>query len=790
MQVSLLLVLAQLPFTTPSGADLPPGERVQLDADHLTYEPSLQQVTARGDALLRTDQLQVRADEVSYSQLDQRAVARGRVMLVMERLAAVADEVSVDVRSLQADVAGGLVMQKEGVDPALLREARTPEELRALGDTSLALAGTRIRKLGPGRFAVDGLSFTPCHCKSQEPGWRIDARSAEVELGESAALTWPVVYVGQVPVFVLPWLHLPLSSRRSGLLAPRPADSSLGGLSLEQPVFLTLGDSADVTFTPGYFLGREGQPFGMKGPRLHTELRYVPSEGTQGRITLGALYDLHPRRDPVNPDPALASGRRGLRFEGSVQHVGDLGHGVKVRADLSGVSDGYYVKDLTADVLLRETQYLRSTAVLSRQGEDDHAGLEVVLRQDTRWGYSAFDTDRTAAGEPLHGPSTLHRLPALTWAALDRPLWGPVLGGVTVEYARIAPIRSGTGDEGTSGVFDPLDPEPDGSQGNRRFEPGEREARDRLEIRPRLQAQLRAGELARITPFLAYRQDLYLGEVTGRVSQRGYPLAGLAVDTQLSRTFGADQSIRHTISPSVEVRSIPAVFGAPPGEYDEVDAAAAGPLLQAMVGVDQRLLSRTGGQVHELVRLDVGQGVDLLARRLSDSYARLQLRFGWVALDTVGRYSLPERRVTQASASVTVDDGQGRSAYGRYELLVVDGSERQRRRLDSLVGGPSPLGSDAANPDHRAQLLTAGAAYRFGFGLSLRYDAVIQPGAQTPSRIPLNPLAQQILTAGYTPSCDCWRVDLTASLTRTEQNAWSRGVGLRFTLDRLGSFGT
>ena len=33
-----------------------------------------------------------------------------------------------------------------------------------------------------------------------------------------------------------------------------------------------------------------------------TEFRYVPSERTRGRATLGFIYDLQPQRDPVSSD--------------------------------------------------------------------------------------------------------------------------------------------------------------------------------------------------------------------------------------------------------------------------------------------------------------------------------------------------------------------------------------------------------------------------------------------------------------------------------------------------------
>jgi len=111
-------------------------------------------------------------------------------------------------------------------------------------------------------------------------------------------------------VLPLPWAYLPLGERRSGFLVPRVESSYLTGLALHEPLFITLGQSADLTLTPGWFLGGAG----VRGPRLLTELRYAPSEGTAGRALLGALYDL------LHPGIALG-GQNGLRFEGTVQHA-------------------------------------------------------------------------------------------------------------------------------------------------------------------------------------------------------------------------------------------------------------------------------------------------------------------------------------------------------------------------------------------------------------------------------------------------------------------------------------
>lgn len=774
------LALAQAPpYATELATSA--GERVDLTADLLEYDDQAKAITVRGHAVLRTDRALVRADEIRYAREQQRATAKGHVLLTLGLMAAVADEVDLDLATLEATLQGGVFMQKADVAPEALRAAQTAEALRALGRTPLIIQGRRIQRLGPNHYAVDGISFTPCDCKAEEPSWRIQAAHADVEVGERVTLAWPVVYVYGVPVLPLPWAYLPLGDRRTGFLVPRADSSYLTGLALHEPLFITLGESADLTLTPGWFLGGGGGPFGVRGPRLLAELRYTPSEGTAGRALLGALYDLRPLRDPLHPELTLGA-RNGPRFEGTVQHAQELGGGVDLRAELSAVSDGYYVRDLTADVLLREAQYLRSTAVLARRGDDQYAGLEVTLRQDTRSGYSLFD--------PSTGPATLQRLPALRYALLDRSLLGPLRFSFSADYARDAPLLGGTGDEGADGAYDPLAPDLDGSQGDRRFQPGEREARDRVDLRPRLSAPLRLGEVARLTPYAAWREDLYLGEASGQFAQRGYPLAGVAADTELSRTF-AGGALRHTIAPSFELRSVPRVLGAPLGSYDELDAAApqAG-LLQAVAELDQRLMARAQGRVVELVRLDLAQGYDLLERRPGDSSARAALHAGWLGADATARYSIPERRLTQLAAALGLDDGSGHRAYARYERLMIDGSDRQRRAADALVGPASTVPVPDPSPrDDRAELLTAGGAYRFPFGLTIGCDAIISPNQPAGAR-PLDLLTWQALTATYSPSCECWRIDLSASLThRTTDDRWLPGWGIHFALGRLGTVG-
>ena len=842
--VAVLLVSAQLPLSTP--LRLPTGETVELSADDVLYEPGQRQLTARGHIVLRSGALQLRADALTYDQVRQVAEARGNVLFVDGSLAAVADALTVDLPSFEVTLQGALIMQKRNVSAEQLLAARTPQELRDLGETPTLLSGRRIRRTGPDAFEVEGIALAPCHCEAGAPSWRVEASRASVALGDHATLTWPVVYVRSVPVFALPWLYLPLAERRSGLLVPRPTTSGLNGFSFEQPVFLTLGRSYDVTFTPGYYFGAaeadvtrtldgvavtrpEPARTGIRGPRLHTEFRYAPSGGTEGRATLGLLYDLQPLRNPATGDfyldatGALIRRPRGLRGEISLQHQQDLGDGFHDRIDAFMVSDGYYTRDVTTDIVARENQYLRSSGVLYHRGEDHWTGVEVSLRQDIRWGYSplgsAVPPPGAVLGEaPGPGPRTFQKLPSLSWTLPERPLGGSRwAGGLKVELTRLSPLFARFGDEGLDGRYevdrrllvttpDGSTREPDTAQGNDVFDGLDREARNRVDVLPRLSTSFALGRFARVSPALALRQDFYLGEVTGRAAQRGYPLLDLVVDSSLSRTFAYEGgALHHVLEPSVRLRYVPTVWGdlpspggspGSPGQvYDEIDAAlptpepgAARRFLHGVVELQQGLRLRRGDVRTELLRLTVGQGFDLSRYAptlgqgsvqegepvLRDTFGRLTARVGSVSGGGVVRVDPTTRRIAQLTTDVRVEVPRA-ALYARYDDLQAVGSDRLRRSLDALVG-------PARQSLQRAQFLTAGTNVTLGMGLGIRYEAILQPQARSES-----PLSQQWFGVSYSPSCNCWRVEAVARLERGRARP---DFGLNFTVTGVGTFGS
>lgn len=768
------------------------ARELTVEAPVQRYDGEARLLTSSGGAVLRGEGLVMLADQVDYAIDLELATARGHVVLALSQggsFGATGDIVRLRLEHgevVEVFVEGGQLLKKSGVSPEALLSVRTPEALRAVGKNSLSLAGRHIKRVGEDAWEVDDLAFTPCDCDPARPSWHIGASSATLHPdAESATLTGPTVWVGNVPVFWLPWLYLPLSDRRTGFLVPRPGRTAQNGYSIEQPFFLVLGESADATFTPSYIFGRAERPDpvacaagvsaacaqqGVEGPRLLTEVRWAPAEATRGRATLGLLYDLRPRRDPVTLEVLDAASQGGLRGEASLQHVQDLGGGWGARADMAVISDGRYVRDLSTDLLARETQYLRSTAAVFHRSDDAYQGLLVGLRQDTRWGYSLWGRDVDTAGNPRRGPNTLQELPALRLSLPERPLWGPLAAGASASFVRLAPLRHGTGDEGAAAddgrgeLFCPpgVGSCVDQGQGNHLFEPGEREARDRLDVRLSVLAPWQLGRYATVTPELAYRQDLYRGELTGRTSHRGYASGGLVASTRLIGDFGSQPGdLRHLVVPRVEARWVPSTFGSEPGPYDDIDTALGGAqggrLLQAIAEVRQQLLRREGAGWRELVRLDVGQGVDLARQVPGEAFARLIFSQTYVDGGVLARYQPASGRWPLLAAWGQVHDSRGDAVLCRYERLSPDGTDRSRRGIDALLA-TSALGTSTGD----AELVTAGLRANLTKGLSFRYDATLARARWSDGSDPIT-LLQHAVALRWAPACDCWSVELDAS---------------------------
>jgi LPS-assembly protein len=828
------------------------GERSQSDSD-------AQHITLTGHAQLRTSGTLVKADTITLDQDSNLLTAAGNAFCVSGFLGAVADQLTLDLNTGTVGMQQGHFFEKKKVTLERMLAVQTSTELQSLGQTALAGTADRIQRAPGGHLHMKGLTFTPCDCEPRDPlkpHWSIHSLSADVVVGEGAWLFFPVIRVYDAPVLALPVLYVPLSDRKTGLLPIFPNYSALNGWTVPIPVYVTLGRSADVEMDLDYTFGGATPLAGVKGPSLDTTFRFTPSVETHGTAELFLQDDTWQPRDPENGavwNPGTGPKHWGMRGELTSQIVSILGAGWTTRLDLNLASDAALPRDVATDVLVQANQYLTSTLQLSHRTADSWQGVTLSYRQDIQspFGYSLFGNDTDpVTNQPLRGPATFQQLPDLAAAFPERPLWGPLFGSLDMGYTRLSPLTQLFGDEGRDGLFLPVAPGSaapprgvvtppgvvDPLQGDGIYQAAyEREARDRLDVVPRLVMTLPVGDFLRIRPQAWVRQDVYAGEMTGAVNQRGYAVVDLLISSELSRTYGEGPgAVRNAIQPSVEVRDIVGAWGAVPGpqpgnKYDAIDwAVDTNQRLQGVVKLTELLTGRVGAQTVELLRLDVAQEfLGSAPNGLSDSVASARTTLGPFNAGTTFRWDnqrhAPALFGIGAGVQPYVNPARGAqppkySFHAEYDFVYlsnlyqlqngipqsdadqqwVGGSSAQRRGIDALVGSPLPQDALQGSLLHT---ITLTAMVTFPYGLSLSYYGTLYPEAPPlPASFAATLAAypgllgthaffgQQQLTVGFAPACNCWQ--LTVGL-RTAPGLPSTfpQVVVDFTIAGFGSFG-
>jgi LPS-assembly protein len=812
-------------------------EHIHVKADSSVSDSDAEHVNLTGHAELRTSTTMVQAEHIYVDQDANTVTATGNAFCAYGFLGAVADQLTMDLSTGTLSMQQGHFFEKKKLTLEKMLSAQTAAQLQSQGQTALAGAADRIQRTPGGHLHMNGLTFTPCDCEPRDPlkpHWSISSTSADVVLGEGAWLWLPVIRVYGAPVLALPVMYVPLSDRKTGLLPILPNYSAQNGWSIPVPVYVTLGRSADIEFDLGYTFGGSTPNVGVKGTSLDTTYRFTPSVDTHGTAELFLIYDTWAPRNPEN-SVAYAPGEGGKYFgtrgELTSQIVSILGGGWTTRLDLNMASDAALPRDVATDVVVQANQYLTSTLQLSHRSADSWQGVTLSYRQDTQspFGYSLFGTDKDpATGMPLRGPATFQQLPEIAAAFPERPLWGPLFGSLDMSYSRLSPLTQLFGDEGRDGLFLPVAPAVptppgvvDPLQGDGIYQAAyERQARDRLDVVPRLVMTLPVGDVLRIRPSAWVRQDVYVGEITGAVNERGYAVVDLLVSSELSRTFGEGQgALRNAIQPSVELRDIVGTWGAVPGpqpgrQYDAIDwAVDSTQRLQGVVKLTQLLTRRVGTQSVELLRLELAQEFLFnTPNGLSDTVASARTTLG--AFNAGATFRWDNQR--HAPALFGIGAGVLRPKYSfhaQYDFIYlsntyqnqngipqsddaqqwVGGSSAQRRGIDALVGSPLPASALQGSLLHT---ITLSGVVTLPYGLSLSYSGTLYPSAPplypgfpvSPTLGPHPFFGQQQLTVGFAPACNCWRLDVGLRTPPGLPAAFPQVV-VDFTVAGFGTFG-
>ncbi|HVF27717.1 MAG TPA: putative LPS assembly protein LptD, partial [Pyrinomonadaceae bacterium] len=122
--------------------------------------------------------------------------------------------------------------------------------------TILYFTADRVEKVSADRVVILDGEITACD--EDVPKWSFKAERAEIRLNDRVRARRPSFNIKGKPVFLLPYVSIPIKrrDRASGFLTPTFSGSGSKGFRLSNAYYLTLGRSADITFRSDIYTKR------------------------------------------------------------------------------------------------------------------------------------------------------------------------------------------------------------------------------------------------------------------------------------------------------------------------------------------------------------------------------------------------------------------------------------------------------------------------------------------------------------------------------------------------------
>ncbi len=300
---------------------------VEIEADRISYDRKTGRYVVEGNVVARQRDLTLRADRVELVPDAELAEAAGHVVLE-----AGPDRLSAERIRIHLDDRTGLLQNGE----------------LFIAQDHVTVSGERLEKTGETTYGIERGRVTSCLCERGAPSWSITGRRIRLSIGGYAFVQWPTLRIKDVPVLTFPYGIFPIRTERTtGLLFPRFSQSNINGWGYEQPLFITLGLSQDVTLGVNYLSKR--------GMRYTGEYRYALSETTRGTWQGSFVADRIQERD-----------RGDLR----IRHDQILPGGISLRADVNIVSDDEFPVDFGESIEITAQREIESRVLLSRTWDD------------------------------------------------------------------------------------------------------------------------------------------------------------------------------------------------------------------------------------------------------------------------------------------------------------------------------------------------------------------------------------------------------------------------------------
>lgn len=764
------------PASSSSRAELAAPTDVRIEGD-VTYQPGTGRLLVENGAVLRRGAVTIRARSATFDPATGEVRAAGGALLTDPTRVVSADAIRA-VLGGEWEAEGVVAFVKDA--PVDLSGAATVEEARCAGRNRLSFSGARLQGDAEGDFTLDAARITLCDCPGgAAPTWEITARRADVRPGDRAILSWPVLRITPrflfidrpLPVLALPWLYVPLGDRQTGLLLPEIRSTAATGFAVSQPLFVTLGRSADATFTADFASGRsrsdvaKGEP-AVRGPGARLELRWAPAAEAEGRVELAWVHDLDDEGAELPAD--APRGEHGNRFALTGGHRQRLSDRTTLSAALRLAGDPVWVRDFTSDVLGRTVDYRRSELLVSRRGDALVLEGGANYLQPLRPGGVLRPEEYGLFGSALDGAS---RWPGLS-ATLVPVAVGPLRLAARTGLARFAPV---------SGVRD--------ASGGLAAEP--RIAATRADAEVELSAPLLLGGIVSLVPYARGATAGYALESGDAPLASVWGVAGASLGTEVSRRYGR---LRHAISPRIEWRAGTDVAGDDLASlaYDARDRTGAGLLASGPPGAWSQLRggveSRLGVGASDALRLALWQDYDVSRGRFAETTAAAAVRAGPLGADAHARFLAFDGReepaatddssgfldhFTELRAGVSLSDRRGDALHAGFFSVGAGGSGLLLAGLDPLFDLRRAAAIDAATS------ATAGARVVVG-PATLGYDALV-PGREVvlpACTVSAWRVQQHTASFAWDSPCRCFRLAALVSVDGCGNSSYRATIDL------------
>ncbi len=541
------------------GRQIYESRRWRLTAESMAADHDAEIVDAAGDVLVRSGDDYLRADFARYFHFSEWIYLHGNVQVRFDKYYFEAEEAEFDLRNRVGWMKRGRIITE---------------------DPSIFISGERIEKKGDLEYVFASAEITAC--EDDPSAWSLKVSSATINQDDTATLWNPRLRILDVPVFYLPWLMLPIQTKReSGLLFPDAGTSTRDGATFLQPIYFVIDDENDLTLTE-YYMSKRGvmQDLEFRSrPNSLTKL-WLRGSWLDDKITAPTKAQENDQFDDdglIRPN-ANRYWARGM-FDGYL-----LDPDWNLKIDVDYVSDQNYLREFRSgrigynnsrNTLLREfgrdidtrDSLTRSSALLiSRQYDDYGINLKTVYTQNL-----AYMNDNL---DPADNPTT-QRLPELSAFAYREHI-----GDTPFEWEAESSLVNFWRRRGTTGT--------------------------RLDVHPRVSLPL-TSRYGSVIPSVGWRQTAYsidkyeavdgTGDVSGDpdVTQptsgddylsRGLPDVTITSMTEFSRTFGLSAPpevsmdnageaswtrLRHTLQPRVDYTWIPDVDQDDLPVFDQMD---------------------------------------------------------------------------------------------------------------------------------------------------------------------------------------------------------------------------